>query len=427
MTNERQAYDKSRAERQNSGAKPNQEKTRGFNQSAAQSRDVQKSDASGFNRSSYGASGKRAYGEIRYQSPKGHSFGLYAGDIVNSRPDGQGTFYNAASNMVFVGEWKNGVITKGVEYTEDQPSLYVFEGDFTFKNGIRGHGIGRRFFYNPFTYSFNETEKKCWINKSKAEEVDFICEADFSKQPVIGKIYAVHGGLSLNDFSYRKRLDCEGTLGVLTGEYQKQPVSEHRFDHDVIDSPIGKPYIYGYGKIFSSNQSDSENSSSDASVRIAWLGRSSRLLYEGELVRPLEPETVGCADRYGRGKLYDNEGNLIFEGTFGDDRSKFHFKGKEYNPRTGICIFEGQSGHGKFYDPDTGNLIYEGSYIEHHGVSETDTIKGHRSTWNSFPVPLVKHGMGKEYNPRTGAVVYEGEFINGKRKQVGLFRMLGLG
>ena len=102
-------------------------------------------------------------------------------------------------------------------------------------------------------------------------------------------------------------------------------------------------------------------------------------------------------ERNGKGKEYNNNGKLIFEGEYLN--GKRNGKGKDYD-YDGCLEFEGEylngkrNGKGKEYK--SGKLIFEGEYLN-------------GEKWN---------GKGKEYN-NNGKLIFEGEFLNGKRKAKG--------
>ncbi|WCK57154.1 stalk domain-containing protein (plasmid) [Aneurinibacillus sp. Ricciae_BoGa-3] len=92
----------------------------------------------------------------------------------------------------------------------------------------------------------------------------------------------------------------------------------------------------------------------------------------------------------GQGKVYDNQGRLMFEGTF--NAGTFTY-GKLYNEQTGDLFYEGQfanwlpNGTGKIYLG--GKLFYEG------GMKD-----GKRS------------GYGVQYITSTGQIGFSGQYIN---------------
>ena len=104
-------------------------------------------------------------------------------------------------------------------------------------------------------------------------------------------------------------------------------------------------------------------------------------------------------EKNGKGKLYNKDGILIFEGDY--INGKRNGKGKEYNEE-GILIFEGEylnrkrNGKGKEYDKYSGKLINEGEY----------------SNGNFY------NRRFKEFN-KINELTFEGEYLNGKRNGKG--------
>lgn len=341
----------------------------------------------------------RENNRIDLKSPKDNLLGVYVGQTLGTLPDGKGEFRNSRGKIEFVGEWEKGKIVRGVEYADYPSYLLVFEGEFTNQGNRRGHGLGRRFFYNPYRHDFDP-------NKISIEDVGYICEADFSNCPVVGKIYVVIGHFSLGKCDYRKNLEHEGKIGVLTGQCKKQKQDEYILGHVSYDSSIGYPFIYGFGKEYRRHPDDIFNT-------------PPKVIYEGEFVKPPEPWYGFNGGRCGQGMLYDYvTGMKIAVGDY-KPNDHFWFKGKEFCVRTERCIFEGvshgMSRDGKFYDADSGKLFYDGQVTVHYGISDPFLIKGHHSVWSGKPESITKNGMGVDYNLRNGSVKYRGEYLRGMR------------
>ena len=86
-----------------------------------------------------------------------------------------------------------------------------------------------------------------------------------------------------------------------------------------------------------------------------YIGFDDILIYEGEFKN---------GERNGKGREYDDRGNLLYEGEF--KNGKRNGKGKKYN--NGELLFEGvylngeRNGKGREYDEE-GDLLYEGEYL----------------------------------------------------------------
>ena len=116
----------------------------------------------------------------------------------------------------------------------------------------------------------------------------------------------------------------------------------------------------------------------------------------------------------GKGKEYDSEGNLIFEGEYLNDKKEG--KGKEYDS-IGNLIFEGEylydhKKSGKEFH--NGNLIYEGEYLFNKKLNgKIYDIKG-----NTYEI-INGNGKVKEYDRQYPELItFDGEFINCKKKGI---------
>ena len=115
-------------------------------------------------------------------------------------------------------------------------------------------------------------------------------------------------------------------------------------------------------------------------------------------------------DKKWEGKGFDENGDIIYELINGSGKVKEY----EYN----ILRFEGEYlngirfGEGKEYD-ENDNLIFIGEYIgERNGIG-----KEYYDTYLEFEGEFKngeRNGKGKEYN-KEGKIIFEGEYLNGKR------------
>ncbi len=97
-------------------------------------------------------------------------------------------------------------------------------------------------------------------------------------------------------------------------------------------------------------------------------------------------------EKNGTGKLYDEEGELLYNGFFVD--GVYDGEGKLYEE--GELLYSGSfsdgeyDGEGKLTDVETGNLLYSGEFYQG-----------------------VYSGTGKLYDSETQILLYDGEFLNG--------------
>ena len=141
-------------------------------------------------------------------------------------------------------------------------------------------------------------------------------------------------------------------------------------------------------------------------------------MYEGEFID---------GKRNGKGKEYDDEGKVIFEGEFKNgeiwngygEKGWFEgeFKnGKIYNtkPNDKNCRIKNGEGYVKLFNTN-GLLLFEGEYKngEENGKGkEYDRYKGKLKYEGEYKNG-EKNGKGKEYDSRDN-VIFEGEFKNGE-------------
>ena len=122
-------------------------------------------------------------------------------------------------------------------------------------------------------------------------------------------------------------------------------------------------------------------------------------------------ETFIIYEESSKGKEYDSDGKLIFEGEF--LHGKRNGKGKEYDSYHGKLIFEGEylngkrNGKGKKYDLD-GSLTFEGEYLN----GDIWNGKGYDKNKKIVYEFINGNGIIKEYYD--GYLFYECEYLNGK-------------
>lgn len=182
----------------------------------------------------------------------------------------------------------------------------------------------------------------------------------------------------------------------------------------------------------------------DANLRAVYLAEKSSLVkayypngqlaYEGQ-ARNGKP--------HGKGKLYSEEGKLLFDTEFvngeikgigtkylvdggkvvGGVEAGFGHGHIQYYLSYGLMWYEGETvygfwnGQGKEYDHNDGGLKYEGEFVDNEweGYGKLYYKNGNLEYEGYFEDDKF-HGYGKYYN-RDGTLEYEGEFVNGSRKK----------
>ena len=262
----------------------------------------------------------------------------YEGEYLNGKKTGKGKDYDYEGNLIFEGEYKNGLKNgKGIYY---ELGYLLFEGEF--KDGIR-NGKGKYYFYGHLKYEgdyFNG-----FVN-GKGKEYDIfngkmIYEGEFKDGEKNGK-----GEL----FDYGKNI-------VFKGEF----INNKKYNGTEIETKNNIQFISKYilGK---------KNEYAKLKIYI-----NKKLIFEGQCLNGIKA---------GKGKEYDNKGNLIFSGEYLN--GKRNGKGKEYNLDG---YFEGEFKNGKKWN---------GIGYNRKGEIEYNIIDG--------------NGTIKEYNSRN--LIYEGECLN---------------
>ena len=270
----------------------------------------------------------------------------YEGDYLNGK--GKLFFFE---DMIFEGEFKNGKKWNGIGYGRNNQIIYeIKEGKGTLKKPC-------------YKTELNEKIKiydDVFDDKFKLE-----CEYNFGELNGKVKVYNSIGIL---------KLEGEFLNGELNG-----PVKEYYNDNQL---RFDGEYLYNYklrGKEFINGRLDFEG---DYLFNKKWKGKG----YDenGDIIYELKNGT-------GKVKLYDNNGNIEFDGEF--INGIINGKGKKYSK--GKLIYDGEflngkkNGKGIEYD-SYGQIIFEGDYLN-------DKI------WN---------GKGKDDENK---IIFKGEYKNGQR------------
>ena len=122
----------------------------------------------------------------------------------------------------------------------------------------------------------------------------------------------------------------------------------------------------------------------------------------------------------GKGKIYDENGNLEIDGFFSKNSRNSYFKGKKYSPINGCVIFEGELledekyGVGKAYYDKNGQLKYEGSYEngQKSGYGTLYHLNGNLKYVGCFKENHF-HGIGEKFD-FSGKLICRGKWSYGE-------------
>ena len=331
---------------------------------------------------------------------------VFEGEYKNGKRNGKGKEYDYHGNLRFEGEYKNGKRNgKGKEY--DYEGKLTFEGEYV--NGKR-NGKGKEFYwygkikfegeylngdrligkeYEEYRENFKEInyEKKLKEEYNKNDELIF--ENNYINGIIQGK-----GKEYYNDGAIK-----------FEGEYlfgKKWIGKEFDKDENIYEIYYGnRSWIFKGYNIFNYIL-ESQHSNEAIEGKIKELYYNNKILINGEKLN---------AKKQGKGKDYDRDGNLVFEGEYLYNRK---WKGKEYY-KNGKLRFEGEylydkKWNGKGYD-NNGNKIYE-------LINGNGPVKEYPKDFDfpSFEGEYLngkRNGKGKEYN--FDKINFVGEYLNGKR------------
>ena len=311
--------------------------------------------------------GKKNGKVVSYYNNKNHSI-KYEGEYIDNIKNGEWKTYYENGKEKYVENYKNGAINgKCKEYNES--GKLVFEGEY--KKGIKWNGKER------IIYDCNQNlEKKIVIerkySKGKALSVEYYEHKKFSPQSLDLKgLEFIQGlinqGHDKNDFSEEINYESYITNLLFIGEHTDDQLIKEKINRN------GKGTEYHENKkAFSGEYKD------------------------GKRIN-------------GKGKLYDYNGNLIFDGDYinGKRNGKVieYYEDIEGNPEQdsnllvkyeGRYIDDQKNGEGKEFQYDEENnaeIVFEGVYKN-------------GEKWN---------GVGKEYYAMPDKLLFSGEYREGKR------------
>ena len=336
---------------------------------------------------------------------------IWRGDFnEENKKNGIGKEYDFDDNILFEGEYINGMKKKGIEYYTFGTKKY--EGEY--KDGKRWNG-----------YLYDRTmEHKYEIKSGNGYIKEFhengcICfEGDLNngEKTGKGKIYDEWGHLIFEGYldngiknGSGKDYNYSGEL-IFEGEFKDgEKFKGNEYIYNDLCEFIGKEEV---GNIINSENQityvqnimikdciwimENKNNRKKVDKRLKFVGeykdgeiyngKGEEYNYFGKLIFEGEYKN---GKRY-KGAEYNKYGKLIFEGEYKDEN---RYKGKEFNDE-GILIFEGEYKDenrykGKEFN-DKGVLIFEGEYKDENRYK------------------------GKEFNDE-GVLIFEGEFKDGNK------------
>ena len=386
---------------------------------------------------------------------------IYFGEFKDGERNGKGKeYYENNKNLIFEGEYISNYRLKGKEYLHGK---LEYEGEYLLNkkwNGIGFNENGNKIYqiingngkvleYNPNGHLIFEGE---YSNGFKLKGIEYNSKGqlkfkgnylngkmwdgkiyDYDNKNKIYKLNNGKGNIKLYDIITNKKIfEGEYINGERNGmgkEYNRFD-SELEFDGEFLDGrrKKGKEYMNGnliYDGEFSNNLRDGKGKEyfQNGQLRFKgyyfkgkmWDGKGytkekldSFILKDGKgnmAIFNLYSDNLRyigeCeeGEKNGKGKEYNNIGELVYSGNFSKGKRIGIGYVKEFS-QDGNLSYEGQyingkkEGKGKEYNDD-GELIFEGEYKNG-----------------------KKEGKGKEYND-DGELIFEGEFKNGKREGYG--------
>ena len=310
--------------------------------------------------------------------------------------------YNYGGNLIFEGDFIGGKYIYGKEY--NNLGEIIYEGKY--KNGKKYEGIYKIKMHNHIYtyYILNSKVSNKFIDLNK----EIIYEGEYNEglKEGKGKEFNKNGNILfegdfLNGYRYNgKEFDDDGKL-LFEGKYKK----------GIPFNGIKKEYINGLLRF----EGEIKNG---LKLKGREYDQFSNIIFEGEYQNGVKykgkekyTKDLIFEGEYKEGTIYkgkdfDINNRIRFEGEY---KNKHRYKGKEFNENNEL-IFEGNYkfycnteirwiGNGKEYQmikqppkEDKKELIYEGEYLN-------------GKKWN---------GKGKEFNP-DGTLLFEGEYKNGKK------------
>ena len=301
---------------------------------------------------------------------------IFEGEYKNGKRNGKGIEYSPENKIVFEGEYKEGKYWKGkIKKYDRDTEKYCFEGQYL--NGIK---TGKEYFNNGnILFEGEYLDDKRWSGKFYNKENDCFSQIKNGNGKV--KEYYDYGDLKFE------------------GEY----LNGEMWNGTLKDYSLTIIYKRGHGchcceKMFFKNKEVYKKVKEYKNI----------LEYEGE---------YSYGKRNGKGKEYDINGNLIYEGDFCDGYRKTN-KVNEDNLtslNSEISLKNGvKNGITKYYNRK-GEIVYQAEYKNDIIISEEDECDNEHGLKFEGEFLNGKYWNGKFKEYENGYLKCEGEFINGRK------------
>ena len=380
----------------------------------------------------------------------------YIANVLNQHINGEGKEYDENGNIIFEGEYKDGVRWngKGEEFNPEYYSVFVgtykegekvegkeygFFGELRFEGWYKNNernGEGKEYDKNGNVIFEGEYKNNKWHGKGKKYDKNgkVIFEGEYENGRAWngeGIEYDRNGILFEGEYKdglkwngKGKKYDEDGNV-IFEGEYKYDERNGEGKEYD----EDGKLIFEGW---YENNERNGEGKEYDADGKLIFI------IFKGKYkdgVRNGEGEEYGFFrdlqfkgwyennERNGEGEEYGLFGELRFKGKYKDGVR--NGEGKEYDKNENL-IFEGEykdgvrwNGKGEAYDED-GNVIFEGKYKD--GLRWDGKGKKYDADGNVIFEGKYKDGVingeGKEYDA-DGNVIFEGKYKDGVRNGEG--------
>ena len=339
----------------------------------------------------------------------------FEGEYLNGKRHGKGKEYNKSKKLIFEGEYLYNYRRKGKIYIDGE---IEFIGEYLFNKKWSGKG------YNYRYHRVYKEDGGIFQNISDRNESD-------KDDKVIYELK--NGNGTVKEYDYNGKLVFEGEIknGIKDGKVKEYHYNKRGlfllFEGEYINGNRhgnGKEYNYSGKLVFEGEYLNGKK----------WNGIEKEYSNDDYNKLKFEIEYLN-GKRNGKRKEYNNDGKLIFDGEYLNEK-KWYGKGKEYY-NNGTLKYEGiylkgeKNGKGKEYycskivfgnglfntinekendNNEESKLFFEGEYLN------DKKWNGKGFDKSGAIIFELKDGTGKcqEYD-NNGELIFEGEYKNGKR------------